>query len=88
MDSGDGAVFGTWGWYIVPKDPVCGLDVLETRAAGSSTYEGKKYYFCSLSCKGYFDKSPGQYATKKSEGFAFGAGHAKKKEGFLKRFSK
>jgi YHS domain-containing protein len=43
------------------KDPVCGMNVDEKKAAGSSTYTGKIYYFCSASCKTDFDKNPSKY---------------------------
>jgi YHS domain-containing protein len=43
------------------KDPVCGMNVDEKKAAGSSTYTGKTYYFCSASCKTDFDKNPSKY---------------------------
>jgi Cu+-exporting ATPase len=46
------------------KDPVCGMSVDPGKAAGSSSYQGKTYYFCSLDCKKNFDKNPGQYASK------------------------
>ncbi len=44
------------------KDPICGMEVDPNRAAGSSTYGGKTYYFCALSCKNTFDKNPAKYA--------------------------
>jgi Cu+-exporting ATPase len=44
------------------KDPVCGMDVDPARAAGSSVYDGKTYYFCSASCKQKFDRDPQTYA--------------------------
>jgi len=40
------------------KDPSCGMEVNEKEAEGKglvSTKEGKKYYFCSLSCKEKFE---------------------------------
>lgn len=43
------------------KDPVCGMDVIEDKAAGKSEYQGKSYYFCSLHCKTKFDANPGAY---------------------------
>ena len=45
------------------KDPVCGMKVDEKKAAGSSSYSGKTYYFCSPNCKNEFDKNPAKYAT-------------------------
>jgi YHS domain-containing protein len=43
------------------KDPVCGMQVDRTKAAGSSEYQGSTYYFCSAACKKKFDANPGQY---------------------------
>lgn len=43
------------------KDPVCGMDVDEKSAAGTSEYNGKTYYFCSKGCKTAFDKEPEKY---------------------------
>ena len=42
-------------------DPVCGMNVDPAHAAGSSEYSGKKYYFCSASCKKRFDANPSQF---------------------------
>jgi len=44
------------------KDVVCGMQVEPARAAGTSAYQGKTYYFCSKSCKTKFDANPSQYA--------------------------
>jgi Cu+-exporting ATPase len=43
------------------RDVVCGMQVDPAKAAGSSTYEGKTFYFCSASCKAKFDANPKQY---------------------------
>lgn len=43
------------------KDPICGMDVEESEAAGRSEYEGITYYFCSSGCKDKFDKDPEEY---------------------------
>lgn len=43
------------------KDVVCGMQVDPAKAAGSSQYEGKTYYFCATSCKTKFDANPKQY---------------------------
>ncbi len=40
------------------KDPVCGMEVDEAKAAGSSAHQGKTYYFCSDGCKKAFDEDP------------------------------
>jgi Cu+-exporting ATPase len=36
-------------------DPICGMTVDPTRAAGSSVRDGQTYYFCSTHCKAKFD---------------------------------
>jgi YHS domain-containing protein len=42
------------------------MQVDEKKAAGKSTYQGKDYYFCAVSCKTKFDAKPEQYlGTKK-----------------------
>ena len=43
------------------KDLVCGMQVDPKKAAGTSEYQGKTYYFCSAGCKKKFDANPGQY---------------------------
>lgn len=43
------------------KDPICGMQVEESEAAGQSEHEGRTYYFCSTSCKDTFDQSPEDY---------------------------
>jgi Cu+-exporting ATPase len=43
------------------KDVICGMQVDPAKAAGSSQYNGKTYYFCSKSCKTKFDANPAQH---------------------------
>ena len=43
------------------KDPVCGMEVDEKKAAATSEHEGKTYYFCALGCKKAFDENPEKY---------------------------
>jgi YHS domain-containing protein len=38
------------------------LNRRQQKAAGSSEYQGKTYYFCSVGCKRKFDQNPEQYA--------------------------
>jgi YHS domain-containing protein len=45
------------------KDPVCGMQVDPTKAAGTSEYQGKTYVFCSAGCKRKFDSNPAQYTS-------------------------
>jgi YHS domain-containing protein len=44
------------------KDVVCGMQVEPATAAGVSERNGRKYYFCSKSCKAKFDANPEKYA--------------------------
>ena len=44
-------------------DPVCGMQVDERTAAGSSVFEGGNYYFCSTSCKQKFDANPSKFGS-------------------------
>jgi YHS domain-containing protein len=44
------------------RDVVCGMQVDSAKAAGSSEYNGKTYYFCSNGCKTKFDANPSQFA--------------------------
>ncbi len=47
--------------------PVTGEKIASVKdAAGSSTYKGKKYYFCCSSCKPSFDKNPAKYVKPAS----------------------
>jgi membrane fusion protein, copper/silver efflux system len=54
----------------VTKDPVCGLNVDESKskAAGfQGTYKNQTFSFCSAGCKEHFEKNPERY-TEKSGG--------------------
>lgn len=42
-------------------DPVCKMEVEESKAAATSEYQGKKYYFCAAGCKKVFDQDPEKY---------------------------
>ena len=48
------------------KDPVCGMDVDEQRAARKSEYEGRFYYFCSADCQQRFDEDPAHYVDPRT----------------------
>jgi Cu+-exporting ATPase len=45
------------------KCPVCGMEVEAGKAAGTTQYQGKTYYFCSKQCKTRFDANAAQYAS-------------------------
>lgn len=38
-------------------DPVCKMEVDERKAAWTTSYKGKTYYFCSSGCKTKFDNT-------------------------------
>lgn len=64
--SGDGtsvSIGPLTGGGAMEKDPVCGMQVDEKKAAKSG-HQGKTFYFCSPSCKTTFDKSPDQFAKR------------------------
>lgn len=46
------------------KDPICGMNVDENKAAGTAVYKGKTYYFCSAHCKAQFENAPEKYAKE------------------------
>ena len=45
----------------MPVDPVCGMEISESEAAGTSTYKGQTYYFCATACKETFDENPAEF---------------------------
>ncbi len=47
-------------------DPVCGMEVEETTAAGSYAYAGKTYYFCNPHCLEKFKADPAKYLAPAS----------------------
>ena len=51
----------------IVHDPVCGMDIDPTAAAGTCEYKGQTYYFCSLGGKKSFDKDPEKYVGKTNE---------------------
>src|SRR6185295_19208396 len=44
-------------------DPVCGMRVVPSRAAGSHEHQGTTYYFCSKSCLAKFAADPERWLT-------------------------
>ncbi len=57
------------------KDPVCGMDVDESTAAGKSEYKGQTYYFCSPGCKRSFDQDPEKYLGQADQPAQSGSQH-------------
>jgi len=43
------------------KDPVCGMDVDESKPAGTVVHQGETYYFCAEACKRAFERMPEKY---------------------------
>jgi Cu+-exporting ATPase len=50
----------------VTTDPVCGMVIEETAAAGSAIHEGRTHYFCSPACQQRFETDPWQYTPDTS----------------------
>jgi P-type Cu+ transporter len=44
------------------KDPICGMTVDESKTRLVSEHDGRKFYFCSATCKQKFDADPHRYA--------------------------
>jgi YHS domain-containing protein len=49
---------------FMAKDPVCGMNVDENKAAGTVVHNGKTFYFCSPTCKESFEKAPEKYVDR------------------------
>ncbi|MGH2765419.1 MAG: YHS domain-containing protein, partial [Actinomycetota bacterium] len=45
------------------RDPVCGMTVDPSSAAGSEEHGGKTYYFCSAACQERFRAQPDRYTS-------------------------
>jgi YHS domain-containing protein len=46
------------------KDPVCGMMIESTEAAGSYEFDGTKYYFCGTDCRDAFVATPTRYVER------------------------
>ncbi|MFZ5493526.1 MAG: heavy metal translocating P-type ATPase [Pseudomonadota bacterium] len=57
------------------KDPVCGMQVDEERAAGRAEHDGHTYYFCSTGCLGKFRANPAAYVGADADTASPGACH-------------
>ena len=47
-------------------DPVCGMTIDPSAAAGSLDYEGERYYFCNPTCLQRFEADPEEFLTRKA----------------------
>ena len=46
------------------RDPVCGMEIEEKKAAAKATHEGKTYYFCAAACWDAFTKGRRRYLSE------------------------
>ena len=46
------------------QDPVCGMTIETTAAAGKSTVGGETFYFCSTECLRQFEANPSAYSER------------------------
>lgn len=49
-------------------DPVCKMQVDESKCNITSEYKGRKYYFCAPGCKRAFDANPEKYLAETQPG--------------------
>ena len=49
------------------KDPVCGMNVDEKKAAATYEYKGITYYFCSVGCRDKFVKAPEKFIKQETK---------------------
>ncbi|RJQ48333.1 MAG: heavy metal translocating P-type ATPase [Nitrospiraceae bacterium] len=61
-------------------DPVCNMSIEDKEVAGTSSYNGTTYYFCSMPCKEKFDKNQDAFLGGGERG-ARGKGQEEKTEG-------
>jgi len=64
-------------------DPVCGMSVTPAKAAGSETYLGHAYYFCSTRCVQKFRVDPTKYVNTGDAGAAAAAPEPAMPEGTI-----
>ncbi len=50
------------------RDPVCGMEVEEKKAAATAVYQSRTYFFCAPGCKTTFVKTPEKYAAAEKGG--------------------
>src|SRR5437763_13312034 len=49
------------------RDPVCGMTVTRSSAAGTVEHGGQPYYFCAPSCAAKFRANPEKYLNPRPE---------------------
>jgi P-type Cu+ transporter len=57
----DGSRARGGGEAAVVVDPVCRMTVDPATAAASSTFAGRRYYFCAAGCRKAFDSDPASF---------------------------
>jgi Cu+-exporting ATPase len=63
------------------KDPVCGMEISPSDAAGRIRHQGRDYYFCSQVCRSSFEQDRDQYAgTREGAESAAGVERSPKQE--------
>lgn len=67
------------------KDPVCGMEIDATAAAGQSTTSGRTYYFCSTQCQRKFDTDPDTYAASAAGDIGIGSSTEVHERNFTKK---
>ncbi len=61
----DPSAYGVKAQSATVVDPVCGMTIDPSKAAGSSEIDGGTTYFCSKGCKAKFDADPAQFLAGK-----------------------
>jgi len=56
-----------WGYRMIVRDEVCGMEFPLKRAAASLEFQGKVYCFCAERCRVMFQKSPHWYVPVSEE---------------------
>jgi len=51
-------------------DPICGMEVEPSKAAGKRVYNGQSYYFCSHHCLEKFKEDPEKFLKSPASGHA------------------
>lgn len=52
-----------WRKEKAVSDPVCGMDVLPSKAPASTPLKGRILYFCSAECFSRFKREPEKYGA-------------------------
>src|SRR5215510_11070657 len=51
-------------------DPICGMEVEPSKAAGNQVYDGQTYFFCSHHCLAKFKEEPEKFMKSRANGHA------------------